>query len=91
MRGQEPVIYDVESNELGGGGGGGLSSSRIVRRGASDFCLGCFLFGWAFGDRLVVMSSYHNCLRSGPDVILQRREFIRPMVQFLHSYWRIQG
>ena len=39
--GQETVIGDVESSELGGGGGGGdLSSSRIARRGASGLCLG---------------------------------------------------
>ena len=36
--GQEPVIGDVESSELGGD----LSSSRIARRGFFGLCLGCF-------------------------------------------------
>ena len=38
--GQESIIGDVESCELGVGGG--LSSSRIAQRGASGSCLGCF-------------------------------------------------
>ena len=43
--GQEPVVGDVESCELGGGGGGGggvISSFWIARRGASGSCLGYF-------------------------------------------------
>ena len=37
-KGQEPVIGDVESSELGGGG---LSFSRTARLGVSGSCLGC--------------------------------------------------
>ena len=36
--GQESIVGDVESSELGGD----LSSSRIVHRGTFGSCLGCF-------------------------------------------------
>ena len=50
-----------------------------------------FLLGQALCGRLVVLGGYHNCLGNGSDVILLRREFIRPTIQFFHSYWWVQG
>ena len=49
-----------------------------------------FLLGQALSGRLVVMGGCHNCLGSGSDVILQRREFIHPTIQLFHSYWWVQ-
>ena len=85
--GQEPVIGDVESSEPGG-----IFSLLGLPVGALlAFAFATFLFGQALSGRLAALGSYHDCLQGGPDVIFQRREFIRPLVQFLHSYRRVQG
>ena len=93
--GQEPVIGNVESSELrrGGGGGGGVVFLLLGFPVGALLALAlvAFMLGWALGDRLVTLGGYHNRLRSGPDVIFQRREYILPTVQLLHSYWRVQG
>ena len=88
--GQELVIVDVESGELGGGGGVFLLF-RLPMGALLALVLVAFLFGWAPGGRLVVLGCYHNHLRSGPDVIFQHREFIHSTIQFLHGYWGVQG
>ena len=77
---------------LGGGGGGGVFLLLRLPVGALlALALVAFLFEWALGGQLVVLGGYHNRLRSGPNVIFQRKEFISPTVQFLHSYWQVQG
>ena len=85
--GQEPVIGNVKSSELRG-----IFPLLGLPVGAlMAFALAAFLFGQALSGRLAALGSYHDGLRGGPDVIFQRREFICPSVQFLHSYWRVQG
>ena len=85
--GQEPVIGDVESSEQGG-----IFPLLGLPVGALlDFALAAFLFKGVLSDRLAALGGYHDGLRGGSDIIFQRREFIRPSVQFLHSYWRVQG
>ena len=67
--GQKSIIGDVESNELGGGGGVFFLLELPI--GAFlVLALVTFLLGWALGGRLIILGGYHNCLRSGPDVIL---------------------
>ena len=85
--GQEPVIGDVESSELGGI----FPLLRLPIGALLTFALAAFLFGQALSGRLVTLGGYHDGLRGGLDVIFQRREFIRPSVQFLHSCRRVQG
>ena len=85
--GQEPVIGDVESSELGGIFPLlGLPVEELL-----DFALAAFLFGQALSSRLVALGGYHDGLRGGPNVIFQCREFIHPSVQFLHSCRQVQG
>ena len=79
--GQESIIGDVESGELGGGGGGVVSLLLgLPIRAPLVLALVAFLFGQTLGDRFAVMGGYHNSLGRGPDVIFQRREFICPTV-----------
>ena len=85
--GQEQVIGDVESSELRGI----FSLLRLSVGTLLALTLAAFLFGRALTGRLIVLGSYHDGLRSGPNVIFQRREFIRSSVQFLHSCRRVQG
>ena len=65
--GQEPVIGDVESSELGGGGGGFFLLLRLPVGALLALALAAFLFGWALSGRLVALGGYHNSLRGGPD------------------------
>ena len=58
--GQEPVIGDVESRELGGGGFFLLLGLPV--RALLALALVAFLFGWALGSQLVIMCGYHNRL-----------------------------
>ena len=58
------IIGDVESSELGGFLRGLLIGAFLV------LALVAFLLGWSLGGRLIILGGYHNCLRSGPDVIL---------------------
>ena len=51
--------------------------------------LAAFLFEWAFSGRLATLGGYHYGLRGSPNVIFQRREFIRPTIQFLYGYRRV--
>ena len=85
--GQELVIGDVESSESGGI----FPLLGFPIKTFLAFSLATFLFGLALSSRLTALGGYHDGLRGGPDVIFQRREFIRPSVQFLHSYRRVQG
>ena len=85
--GQEPVIGDVESGKLGGIFP--LLGFPVGALLALD--LVAFLFGRTLSDRLATLGGYHDGLRGGPDVIFQRREFIRPSIQFFHSCRRVQG
>ena len=64
--GQELVIGAVESSEMGGA--------------LLAFALAAFLFRQALSSQLATLGGYHDCLRGGPDVIFQRREFIRPSI-----------
>ena len=74
--GQEPVIGDVKSSELGG-----IFPLLGLPIGALlAFALAAFMFGRALSGRLATLGGYHDGLRGGPDVIFQRREFIRPSV-----------
>ena len=90
MRGRSQSYAMLRAVTWGGGGGVflllGLPVGAVLA-----LALVVFRFGWALGSWLVALGGYHNRLRSGPDVIFQRREFILPSVQFLHSYWRVQG
>ena len=72
MMGQEPVIGDVESSELGGI----FHLLRLPVRGFLALALTAFLFRRALSSRLAALGGYHDGLRGGPDVIFQRREFI---------------
>ena len=75
----------------GGGGGGVFLLLGLPVRALLALALAPFLFGWALGGRLVTLGGYHNSFQGGLDVIFQRREFNRPLVQFLHSCRRVQG
>ena len=85
--GQEPVIGDVESSELGGI----FSLLRFPVGALLALALAAFLLGRALRGRLAALGGYHDGLRGGPDVIFQCREFIRTSVQFFHSCRRVQG
>ena len=39
-----------------------------------------FLLERTLGGRFLVLGGYHNSLGRGPDIVFQRREFIRPAV-----------
>ena len=74
--GQESVISEVESSELGG-----IFPLLGLPVGVLlAFALAVFLFRQALSDRLAALGGYHDGLRGDPDVIFQRREFIRPSV-----------
>ena len=85
--GQEPVIGDVESSELRGI----FPLLGLLVGSLLAFALAAFLFERALSDRLAALGGYHDGLRGVSDVIFQRREFIRPSVQFLHSCMWVQG
>ena len=77
--GQESIIDDVESGELGGGGGGSLLLGLPI--GALlVLALVAFMFGRTLGGQFAVLGGYHNSLGRGTDVVFQRREFICPTV-----------
>ena len=61
--GQESIIGDVESSELGGGGGGGSFLLLGLPIGALlVLALVAFLLRRALGGWLVILGGYHNRL-----------------------------
>ena len=74
--GQEQVIGDVESSELGGI----LPLLGLPIGALLALALAAFLFGRALSSRLAALGGNHDGLRGGSDVIFQRGEFIRPSV-----------
>ena len=85
--GQESIIGDVESGELGG-----IFLFLELPIGALFvLALVAFLLGRTLGGRFTVLGGYHNSLRPCSDVVFQSREFICLTVQFFHSHWRVQG
>ena len=63
--GQEPVIGDVESSELGGI----FPLLGLPVEALLAFALAAFLFRRALSDRLAALCGYHDGLRGGRDVI----------------------
>ena len=77
--GQELVIGAVESSVMGGGGG--IFPLLELPVGALlAFALVAFLFRQALSSQLAALGGYHDGLCGCPDVIFQRREFIRPSI-----------
>ena len=80
--GQESIIGDVKSSELGG-----IFLLLGLPIGALlVLALVAFMLERTLGDRFTVLGGYHNSLRCSSDVVFQSREFICPVVQFFHSH-----
>ena len=89
MMGRSRSVAMLRVVNWGGGGGGIFLLLGLPVEALMALALAAFLFGRALSGRLVALGGYHDGLRGGPDVIFQRREFIRPSVQFLHSCRRV--